>query len=234
MTNAQIQVPHVRTALLNILGELGVAKNGQLPSNMGGKPYITAADVAKEVKTLLVANELIAIPTERVVKHELINTSRINTAIVIEAQYTFLSTRDGSSITVQGVGDGLAGGTAVASNIASTNALKNALLRTFMITEQSVEDAAKNGAGEDPTPPAAVRAATKNAGGGTAKAVPSGTKVEELQQAVRTAWEDREGEGDSGYIAFGDKLTELATDKWVSDAKLLEAILKAIKGGEVL
>lgn len=148
MTKAHIEgnVPHVYTGLANILKELGVAKGGTLPANMGGKPYITAVDVAREVKTLFVANDLIFLPTEKVHKHEVvIHKDRVNVAVIITGEYTIVSLQDGSQVVVSGTGDGLAGGTAVASNIASTNALKNALLRTFLITEQSVEDAAKEG-----------------------------------------------------------------------------------------
>lgn len=148
----EYKTPHVHTAVANILNSLGVAKGGVLPSNMGGKPYITAVDVAKEVKSQFVSNNLIFLPKETIFQHkEIINKDRINVLISITGEYTFVSTKDGSSVTVSGTGDGLAGGTAVASNIASTNALKNALLRTFLITEQSVEDAAKNGVEDTPS-----------------------------------------------------------------------------------
>lgn len=150
-TTTEYKTPHVHTAIANILNTLGVAKGGVLPSNMGGKPYITAVDVAREVKAQFVENNLIFLPRETIFKHEgIINKDRINVLISLTGEYTFVSTEDGSSVTVSGTGDGLAGGTAVASNIASTNALKNALLRTFLITEQSVEDAAKSGPDEAP------------------------------------------------------------------------------------
>lgn len=139
--------PHVNTAMQSVLSQLGVAKSGQLPNNMGGKPYITAVDVAKEVKTLFVQNDLIFLPTENLEHYEVITDANGRKAIFIAITLTatIRSVRDGSEVTIGGTGDGLANGTAVASNIASTNAFKNALLRTFLITEQSVEDAAKNG-----------------------------------------------------------------------------------------
>jgi len=147
------KTPHVHTAIANILKTLGVAKGGVLPSNMGGKPYITAVDVSREVKSQFVENDLIFLPSETIYKHEaVIHKDRVNVLISITGEYTFVSIKDGSSVTVSGTGDGMANGTAVASNIASTNALKNALLRTFLITEQSVEDAAKNGPDETPNP----------------------------------------------------------------------------------
>ena len=161
MTTATIEVPHVYTALAEILKHLSVEKNGQLPGNMGGKAYITAVDISAEVKRQFVANNLIFLPDEEVIKHETVmHKDRINTAIVIRGTYTILSTKDGSSVTVSGTGDGLATGTAVASNIGSTNALKNALLRTFLITEQSVEDASKQG---DTAAPSATQQAINKA-----------------------------------------------------------------------
>ena len=161
MTTATFEVPHVYTALAEILKHLSVEKNGQLPGNMGGKAYITAVDISAEVKRQFVANNLIFLPDEEVIKHEtVLHKDRINTAIVIRGTYTILSTKDGSSVTVSGTGDGLATGTAVASNIGSTNALKNALLRTFLITEQSVEDASKQG---DTAAPSATQQAINKA-----------------------------------------------------------------------
>lgn len=149
MTTAHIEpapVGKVYEGVANILKHLSVEKGGVLPGNMGGKAYITAQDAAAEVKRQFVENNLIFLPHESLTKHEVvIFKDRLNIATVIEGEYTIVSTEDGSSVTVSGVGDGLATGTAVSSNIASTNALKNALLRTFLITEQSVEDAAKNG-----------------------------------------------------------------------------------------
>ena len=161
MTTATIEVPHVYTALAAILKSLSVEKNGQLPGNMGGKPYITAVDASAEVKRQFVENNLIFLPNESVFRHEVIaHKDRLNTTIVITGEYTIVSTVDGSKVTVAGTGDGLAGGTAVASNIASTNALKNALLRTFLITEQSVEDASKQG---DTAAPSATQQAINRA-----------------------------------------------------------------------
>ena len=151
MATAHIDTPHVYGALANILKNLSVAKGGVLPTNMGGKSYITAVDASAEAKRQFVENDLIFLPNEEVIENEhFIHKDRVSIRIVIRGEYTLVSTVDGSSVTVSGVGDGLATGTAVASNIGSTNALKNALLRTFLITEQSVEDAAKNGEPETP------------------------------------------------------------------------------------
>lgn len=177
MATARIEVPHVYTGLAEILKHLSVEKTGTLPGNMGGKPYITAVDAAAEVKRQFVENNLVFVPNEEVVKHENIVTAdrAVKISIVIRGEYTIVSTVDGSSVTVSGVGDGLANGTAVASNIGSTNALKNALLRTFLITEQSVEDAGKDGPAEG-KPSAASKPLEKARTAGQAKAPASDSK----------------------------------------------------------
>lgn len=159
------EVGHVYKALGEILKSLSVAKTGVLPGSMGGKPYITAVEATAEVKRQFVEHGLIIIPNETVVEHENIVTAdrAVKITIVTRGEYTIVSTLDGSSVTVSGVGDGLANGTAVASNIASTNAIKNALLRTFLITEQSVEDEAKNGAAPVVDKPSKAAAAISRA-----------------------------------------------------------------------
>lgn len=150
------KVAHVHTALAAILKELSVEKGGTLPQNMGGRGYITASDLSNEVKRKFVENDLILLPTESIISHEVIGgaADRKTVAVSITGYYEILSTQDGSSVVISGIGDGLAIGTAVSSNIASTNALKNALLRTFLVTETSVEDQAKEGVPEPKAAPA--------------------------------------------------------------------------------
>lgn len=211
-------VGHVYEALGNILNSLSVAKGGTLPSNMGGKPYITAVDAALETKRQFVANDLIFLPNETVFKHEIIvHKDRLNVAIVVTGEYTIVSTRDGSRVTVSGTGDGLAAGTAVASNIASTNALKNALLRTFLITEQSAEDAAKNG-----TPDAVVTPAQQklNKARAATPAAPVATPGASLKDKIRT-----------DYIETGKATKEQVNDamnKHKADGKTGDALWQAV------
>lgn len=145
----------VHEALFEILNSLSVEKGAKLPSNMGGKPYITAVDLNLEIKRKFVEHGLILVPNERETHKELVvnqGSGKITVTLSIEGTYEIIAKEDGSSVTISGSGDGLAMGSAVASNIASTNALKNALLRTFLVTEQSAEDRAKGGLTEDPTP----------------------------------------------------------------------------------
>lgn len=236
MTTAVIEphVPHVYIGMAGILKELGVEKNGVLPQNMGGKPYIAAVDVAREVKSLLVANELIVLPSERFTKHEVIEVNnRLTVAVGVEGVYTFVSLVDGSEATVSGVGDGLANGNAVASNIASTNAMKNALLRTFMITEQSVEDQAKSGADDSPAnTPKAVAAAAKNANKGAVPAANDAiAKIREEIKAEVEAVTEATGVKPN-YAAIGARLGA-GNATWANDPKVLQATLAAIRAGEV-
>lgn len=152
------KVPHVHKALLAIYKELAVEKDGTLPGNMSGKPYVTAGNLCASIKEQFILHDLIFHPThEGIVHHEVAQdkTQRTLVAISIEGRYKIISTVDGSSIDIAGAGDGLATGTSVANNIASTNALKNALLRLVMATESGVESASKDGIGrQDDVAPA--------------------------------------------------------------------------------
>lgn len=141
MTN-EYKVPHVHTALAEIVKSLEVEKTGTLPGNLGGKKYAPAPAVAQAVKEMFAEKDLLLLTNETVVSNEnLVVKDRLSIHIVVTGTYDIVSLEDGSSVTVSGTGDGLATATAVAANIASTNAQKNALLRTLLISEQSVEDA---------------------------------------------------------------------------------------------
>lgn len=238
--------PHVHKALSDILKGLSVEKKGSLPSNMGGKPYISATDLFDEVKTKLADSNLIFAPIEKFQRHEVVQQGqRVLIATVIEGAYTFISTEDGSSLTVVGVGDGLATGSAVSSNIASTNALKNALLRTFLAAETSVEDKAKNGVGDaDESSPA--QAKITKAAGATPKVASKPTasttakaKTEELRNAIREKSNEVAATGavdkSTFYFKIGDRITGQTVNgrTWVNDAVVLQQVLDAIKAGEV-
>lgn len=226
MATAKIEVPHVYTALGEILKSLSVDKNGTLPGNMGGKSYITAVDASAEVKRRFVENNLVFIPNEEVITNEhILHKDRLNIRIVIRGEYTIVSTQDGSQVTVSGIGDGLATGTAVAANIGSTNALKNALLRTFLITEQSVEDESKNGSS-----------------GGEQKATPAQRKLEQARASTPPKSSDPTSRDKirTEYIDKGvasreevNALTEaVKTSDKLSGAKLYDEVYKRLKAGE--
>lgn len=240
-TEVETTTPHVYVALAKILAALSVEKGGTLPSNMGGKPYITAADVSLEVKRQFVENDLIYLPNESVIWHEYITANnRLQVGLGITGEYTIVSTVDGSNVQVSGTGDGLATGTAVASNIASTNALKNALLRTFLITEQSVEDAAKQGVeggAEAAGPSPAARAVTKaKTAGATKVAAPtSNAGLKDAQAAVKDAWREVYGElpdfNEQGYMELGKSKFNSG---WATRVKDLTELADAIRKGEVV
>lgn len=166
--------PHILGALQSILGRLSVEKGGQLPANMGGKPYISAVDLNLEIKREFVREKLVIVPKEHVTHFEVLDGSRKQTFMVIEGTYQIISSVDGSNVTIGGVGDGSAIGSAVTANIASTNALKNALLRFFLVTEQSAEDAAKEtpGATEGAAPQGDRAMQAAGRAGQTRSAVP--------------------------------------------------------------
>ena len=217
MTTATFEVPHVYTALAAILKSLSVEKNGQLPGNMGGKMYITAVDASAEVKRQFVENNLIFLPNESVFRHEVIaHKDRLNTTIVITGEYTIVSTVDGSKVTVAGTGDGLAGGTAVASNIASTNALKNALLRTFLITEQSVEDSAKQGSD---APPTAAQQKIDKARNAPAKPAQGATSQDKIRKWIGA---DEARKGQANEVVTRIKAEKKLTGVAVFDAAAAE------------
>lgn len=231
-------VPQVYNAIAAVLNALSVEKGGQLPSNMGGKPYITATDLNNEVKRQFVENNLILLPSEHELKHDVIQfKERLNVAVSIEGTYTIVSTEDGSSVVVQGVGDGLASGTAVASNIASTNALKNALLRTFLVTEQSVEDQAKNGTGGDDREPTKAEQRVEQGRNTPNPATGAGVvdpQIKALQDQIKAATIARqEVEPDFPvYTQFASKYLGADALGWSKSVEKLTRVLAAIKGGE--
>lgn len=134
-------VPKVYAAIHQVLKALQVEKNGELPSNMGGKNYATAEAVSNGVKNLFVENNLILEANETVshVDTPDFGDKKTRFSIVITGSYRAIHIEDGSSISFSGTGSGLATGTAISANIASTFALKNALQRQFLISEDSVE-----------------------------------------------------------------------------------------------
>lgn len=216
-------VPHVYQALAQILKSLSVEKNGVLPGTMGGKPYITAVDASAEVKRQFVANNLVFVPSERVVRHEsIVHKDRLNLVVVVEGNYEIISTVDGSIVSISGVGDGLALSTAVASNIASTNALKNALLRTFLITEQSVEDEGKNGATEAPASTAVKKATATPTGSYTTKESPT-------KKAIREEFVDK-GIVDRDTV---NRLVKTVRESGATGDTVFDEVLNKLRAGEV-
>lgn len=142
------KVPHVIAALGKILKDIGVEKKGILPSNMGGSPYIRANDLFSAVRDANNEQGLILLPSETVTNHR---HEAGQTHVVIRGEYTFYSTKDGSSVTISGTGDGLARNTAIASNVASTNAEKNALMRLILTGESGTDEQAKREVGNENT-----------------------------------------------------------------------------------
>lgn len=207
------KVPHVYTAILEILKNMSVEKNGKLPGNMGGGSYVAASDLSAETKAQFVEQSLVFLPSERLTKHEVLTDGNRKTIFTTtEGEYRIISVVDGSEVTIRGAGDGIATGSAVASNVSSTNALKNALLRTFLVTETSVEDAAKNGPKEAPE---AIRKAQ-------ATPAPPSEDLSALRAKVK------EIAGDRDYMALGNQLGR----GWTSNADALRKLIQMLEAGE--
>lgn len=226
--------PKIHAALANVLSNMSVAKGGVLPGNMGGKPYITAVDLAAEAKRQFVDNGIIFVPNEEVTKHEVLSDDKGRRTVVvgIRGEYTLIHTADGSTLTISGIGDGLATGTAVASNIASTNAQKNALLRTFMVTEQSAEDAAKNGEQEPPESRAIAKARQPQAPKSPAPSPAGDFKAKILKEIIQNDADDRTKDDVNALWDAILKEKKLA-DNAANRTKTAEELYTRLKSGEV-
>ena len=136
-----VETPKVFGAILNVMRDVLFEADGTLPGNMGGKKYISAVEQASKVKDEFVKNNLILVPNEVNLKHEVIvDAGRKTIFTVTRGEYQIVHVEDGSSVTFSGIGEGTANSTAIASNIASTFALKNALQRLLFSTEAALED----------------------------------------------------------------------------------------------
>jgi hypothetical protein len=213
---AGIEVPKVYGAIAEVVKALSVEKGGTLPGNMGGKSYYTAADLNAEVKRLFVQHGLIIAPQEELVRQEILNNNnRLTIAITIKGTYEIIAVADGSSITIGGIGDGLAIGTSVSANIASTNSLKNALLRFLLVSEQSVEDAGKNGIPDAPEQKVAA---------------PKSSSIDDVRAQITAIISSDKNSFDGAKVnALGDKITGEHRDVWGGNAAALKKVLKALE-----
>jgi len=213
-------------AYAEVLKSLQVDAGGTLPGNMGGKKYITAKDIADEVKKKFVEHGLIMIPNE-VIESESIQTGsdgRRTSFITVRGEYRIIHVQDASELTITGVGGGLATGTAVAPNIASTFALKNALQRAFLISENAVEEAALKETNAVAATPPEKRAEVTAAASAAAQVTPLKKEIAK-KLGIRAA---------SEILAKGNEYfkTESA-DSWKDDAEKLAGWAKHLETGEV-
>ena len=211
-------VPHVYTAMAAILKELKVDKDGKLPGNMGSAEYASASAISEGVKERLANHECLFLSDEEPIKHEVhvVDGRAFKIFTSIKGTYTILSSLDGSSVTVGGVGDGLASSTAVSSNIASTNALKNALLRTFMISENSVEEKSQK---EQNVAPVAAAVATARRQAAPVSKAPQG--VNDLKARIRDEFIGAKGL-DKGMV---NDLVKKKQSEGLKDVPLYESVI---------
>jgi len=219
-------VKKVYGAFAEVLKSMQVDAAGQLPSNMGGKKYITAKDIADEVKKKFVEVGLIMIPNETVVSDEILTGAdgRRTSFLIIEGKYRIIHIEDGSEVTISGTGGGMATGTAVAPNIASTFALKNALQRAFLISETAVEEAALKAPDAPAATPPEKRAEATAVAKVTAEVAPLKKEIA-AKLGIKSA---------AGIIAKGNEYFHTEDSaSWKDDAVRLGAWLTHLNTGEV-
>jgi hypothetical protein len=229
---AEFKAPHVDLMMLEILKVFSVDKDGQLPSNMGGKEYVSAPALFKNAKAEFTKRDLIVYPNERYIEYATVpRGDRAPTIVVaVEGTYQIVSTVDGSSRVISGTGDGMGQGNSVASNIASTNALKNAMLRVFLGAESGLEADAK-GDNEPARPEKPESRAVATAKGGATQKREAPQAVIDLQEEVKREWAQRYPENMDGYVALGtSKYGEPA--EWATNITKLKGLVKAIVAGE--
>lgn len=229
--STEFKARHVDLAMLEILSVFSVEKDGMLPTNMGGKGYVSAPNLFKNIKTEFANRGLIVYPTERYIDYEVVpRGDRAPTIVVaVEGTYRIVSTKDGSSEIIGGVGDGMGQGNSVASNIASTNALKNAVMRFVLGAESGLEAEAK-GDNEPAEPKPEARAVTTAKQGATQKRE-SPKAVVDMQEKVRKAWATKYPEDMDGYVALGNKKYG-EPQNWATNITKLNGLVKAIEEGE--
>jgi hypothetical protein len=223
---------HVDAAMLEILKVFSVEKDGQLPSNMGGKDYVSAPALFKGAKAEFTSRGLIVYPNEKYTEYQTVpRGDRAPTIVVaVEGSYQIVSTVDGSSRYISGTGDGMGQGNSVASNIASTNALKNALMRLFLGAESGLEAESKgDNAPAEPKPEA--RAVSTAKGGGPTQKREAPQAVVELQDEVKREWAERYPEDMDGYVQLGIRLHGEPAN-WATNITKLKSLVKAIREGE--
>lgn len=221
------KVAKVYEALHQVVSELDVEKDSVLPSNMSGAAYRTTEAITAEVRTLFEKNNLILIPSEKVVDTGHIEfNKRLNYYTVIEGKYEIVSLEDGSSVTISGTGRGQSVGTAVDANIASTFAFKNALQRLFLIADRNEEDRAHRDGTPGPTKAERQAELARNAGKNSASRGPARAK-NEFQVKVKEKFID------TGVVTAEQANEEIKKLRAKGDKNPFETLLNSLEKGEL-
>lgn len=220
--------PKVFAAIHKVLKALQVDKNGELPSNMGGKSYATAEAVSNGVKNLFVENNLILEANEELadISTPDFGDKKSRFLVTTRGTYRAIHIEDGSSISFSGLGQGLATGTAIATNISSTFALKNALQRQFLISEDSVE---RDGQMEQAPPK--QNSAQQQAAKATAPAAPKKLTGANGEAQKRVAAKMEDGTYDRERVTALN--AKIAQSLGKSKGDVMVELEKALEAGEV-
>ena len=224
--------PAIITAISNIQKNIEVARLGEHPNRAG--THFRAEDVIKAVRDEMVEHGVVVRST--ILKsnhdHETVDTkvggatkSRYQTTATADIRFTFVSTEDGSEWPVDVSAEGSDIGADSAFRKVYTNATKTAFLLAFSISE-SAFDSDESAPREDITKPAVSTADIEGQ-----------ATVAELTAEVGGLIEV--GTADAAQVGkVGQRLSDeiLGAGKrpsiWKKDARVLEALVKALKAGE--
>ena len=223
----EMSVPKIYGAIAAIQAGVGaIPKNGIGPASQGSYKYIKNDDILEVISKLLVQHNVIVQP--KILKHELISreigANRVVPMTVVELETTYISVEDGSTFTVvtsaEGADNGDKGG-----RKAVTQAQKIANLLTFSIATGEPDPD-----GIDVAPVASTPAQSP-----TAKKV-ANAKVSESASIFNEIKAFLGANGLAGSVAntLGSRLSGgKPSSEWSTDVEVLNAILKALKNGEV-
>jgi hypothetical protein len=222
---ASVTVPKIYYAIANIQAGVGnIPKNGVGPTSQGAYKYVKNDDILEAISKLMIENKVITRP--RIMNHELITreigANRFVAMTVVHLEVTYISIEDGSEFTVvvsaEGADNGDKGG-----RKAVTQAQKIANLLTFNIaTGEPDPDGMEVLPVAQQASPVQKKIATASASGSTAlyNEIKAFLGANQLAGSVANALGER--------FSGGKPASE-----WSKDEYVLNAVLKALKNGEV-
>jgi hypothetical protein len=214
-------VPKIYYAIANIQAGVGnIPKNGVGPASQGSYKYVKNDDILEAISKLMIDNKVITRP--RIIQHEVISrdigANRTVAMTVVHLEVTYISIEDGSEFTVIVSAEGADNGDKGARK-AVTQAQKIANLLTFNIaTGEPDPDGMEVQHLASSATPAQSKIATASASGNT---------YNEIKKFLGA-------NGLSGSVAntLGDRISGGKAD-WSKDEAVLQAVLKALKNGEI-
>ena len=218
-------MPKILQAIANIQAGVGaIPKNGVGPQTQGAYKYIKNDDILEKISALLVENNVIVQP--RITKHKLvtreIGANRFVPVVVVELETTFVAVEDGSTFTVVTCAEGADNGDK-GTRKAVTQAQKIANLLTFSIATGEPDPD-----GEDVVPNAPKQTAAAKTVANAKQDEASGL-FNEIKAFLGAQQIPASAANTLGARLSGGK----PSSEWSKDVTVLNAILKALKNGEV-